>query len=51
MKIQVLPCLISIVDTLVVDRLIGFEDLGGNDQFTTKQLEERLATASSKLKI
>lgn len=49
MKIQILPCLICIVDTLVVDRLVGFEDLGGTDQFTTKLLEERLITASRML--
>lgn len=50
MKIQVLPCLACIVDSLVVDKLIGFDDLGGTDQFTTKQLEDRLASQSSKYK-
>ena len=49
MKIQVLPCLVSIVDSLVVDKLIGFDDLGGTDQFTTKQLVDRLASHSSKM--
>ena len=48
MKVQVLPCLVSIVDSLVVDKMIGFDDLGGTDQFTTKQLEDRLASHSSK---
>ena len=47
MKIQVLPCLVCIVDSLVVDKLIGFDDLGGNDQFTAKQLEDRLSSHSS----
>jgi hypothetical protein len=51
MKIQVLPCIVCIVDSLVVDRLIGFDDLGGTDQFTTKQLEDRLSSHSSKLKV
>lgn len=47
MKIQILPCLVCIVDSVVVDRLIGFDDLGGTDQFTMKQLEDRLASQSS----
>ena len=46
MKVQVLPCLVCIVDSLVVDKLIGFDELGGSDQFTTKQLEDRLASQS-----
>jgi hypothetical protein len=49
MNIQVLPCLISIVDSLVVDRMVGFDDLGGTDLFTTKQLEERLSSHSRTL--
>ena len=47
MKIQVLPCVVCIVDSLVVDKLTGFDELGGTDQFTTKQLEERLISNSS----
>lgn len=49
MKVQVLPCLVCIVDSLVVDKLIGFDDLGGSDQFTTKQLEDRLASQSRRI--
>ena len=48
MKIQVLPIVVCIVDSLIVDRLIGFDDLGGTDQFTSKQLEDRLISQSSK---
>ena len=29
-------------------RMIGFDDLGGSEVFTTKQLEDRLASQSSK---
>lgn len=47
MKIQVLPSVVCIIDSLVVDRLIGFDDLGGTDQFTSKQLEDRLISQSS----
>lgn len=40
--VQVLPCVMIFVDGRCVDRLIGFEDLGHNDQFTAKALEFRL---------
>lgn len=42
MSIKVLPCVICIVDALAVDRIVGFEGLGGTDEFETKALEERL---------
>jgi len=43
MKIRVLPCLFSFVDGIAVDRIIGFEELGNTDDFTTKFLETRLS--------
>ncbi|KAL1918665.1 uncharacterized protein VTP21DRAFT_2687 [Calcarisporiella thermophila] len=43
LKIQVLPCILCFVDGVVVDRLIGFEELGNTDSFTTDMLEKRLA--------
>ncbi|XP_072034594.1 uncharacterized protein [Amphiura filiformis] len=43
LKIQVLPAILSFRDGIVVDRLIGFEELGNNDNFTTEELEKRLA--------
>lgn len=49
MKVQVLPCLVCIVDSLVVDKLVGFDELGGSDQFTTKQLEDRLTSQSRRI--
>ncbi|WWC71856.1 uncharacterized protein I206_105815 [Kwoniella pini CBS 10737] len=42
MAVQVLPCVMSFVDGKAVDRLIGFEELGDSDQFTSKMLEFRL---------
>ncbi|WVQ72992.1 hypothetical protein IAR50_002555 [Cryptococcus sp. DSM 104548] len=42
MAIKVLPCVMCYVDGRAVDRLIGFEDLGQTDTFTTKALEFRL---------
>lgn len=41
--IKVLPCVIAFKDGVSVDRLIGFEGIGYKpDEFTTKELEERL---------
>ena len=42
LKVKVLPCVISFVDGLGVDRIIGFEGLGHGDSFATKDLETRL---------
>ncbi|KAL7418275.1 hypothetical protein Q5752_006731 [Cryptotrichosporon argae] len=40
--VQVLPCVHVFVDGRCVDRLIGFEELGDTDAFTTATLEFRL---------
>ncbi|KAI9832520.1 MAG: hypothetical protein M1819_004309 [Sarea resinae] len=43
LKIQVLPCVLSFIDGVGVDRIVGFEGLGYNtDDFTTRELEARL---------
>lgn len=42
MNIKVLPCVVCIVDAQAVDRIVGFEELGGRDDFGTSALEERL---------
>jgi hypothetical protein len=43
LKIQVLPCVLSFIDGVSVDRIVGFEGLGYTpDTFTTKDLEGRL---------
>jgi thioredoxin-like negative regulator of GroEL len=43
LKIQVLPCVLSFIDGVSVDRIVGFEGLGYTpDSFTTKDLESRL---------
>lgn len=43
LKVQVLPCVLSFVDGVSVDRIVGFEGLGyTQDTFTTKDLEGRL---------
>ncbi|KAG8901389.1 hypothetical protein FRC01_009860 [Tulasnella sp. 417] len=43
LQIKVLPCVISFVGGVTKDRLIGFEELGNDDAFTTAALELRLA--------
>ncbi|KAF5752456.1 thioredoxin domain-containing protein PLP3B [Tripterygium wilfordii] len=37
--IKTLPCVILFRKGIATDRLIGFQDLGGKDDFTTKKLE------------
>ncbi|KAI6134959.1 thioredoxin-like protein [Pisolithus croceorrhizus] len=41
--IKVLPCVISFVDGVTKDRLIGFEEIGNSDVFETAVLELRLS--------
>lgn len=40
--IKTLPCVILFRKGIAADRLIGFQDLGGKDDFTTKALENLL---------
>ncbi|KAI5684157.1 hypothetical protein M9H77_05385 [Catharanthus roseus] len=37
--IKTLPCVISFRNGIAIDRIVGFQDLGGKDDFTTKTLE------------
>ncbi|KAI6130417.1 thioredoxin-like protein [Pisolithus croceorrhizus] len=41
--IKVLPCVISFVDGVTKDRLIGFEEIGNSDVFETAMLELKLS--------
>lgn len=45
LDIQVLPCLIMFKNGVSVDRVVGFEGLGGIDDFQTSALEARLLGA------
>ncbi|KAI7987863.1 hypothetical protein LOK49_LG13G00786 [Camellia lanceoleosa] len=45
LKIVVLPTLALIKSTKVDDYVVGFNELGGTDEFSTEELEERLARA------
>ncbi|KAI8895297.1 thioredoxin-like protein [Globomyces pollinis-pini] len=43
MDLKVLPCIISFIDGIGVDRLLGFEGVSEKDEFNTWELEKRLA--------
>lgn len=47
LAIKILPCLICFKDGVQLDRLVGFEDLGNSDNFTTEQLERRLQSTGT----
>uniref|UniRef100_UPI00351A2CDE hypothetical protein n=1 Tax=Salmonella enterica TaxID=28901 RepID=UPI00351A2CDE len=37
--VKTLPCVILFRNGIAIDRLVGFQDMGGKDDFTTKALE------------
>ncbi|XP_050311141.1 thioredoxin domain-containing protein 9 [Anthonomus grandis grandis] len=43
LKIKVIPSVVLIQNTIMVDKIIGFTQLGNRDDFTTEVLEWRLA--------
>ncbi|XP_051131440.1 thioredoxin domain-containing protein 9 homolog [Andrographis paniculata] len=45
LKIVVLPTLALVKNAKVEDYVVGFDELGGTDDFSTEELEERLAKA------
>ncbi|KAG5254145.1 hypothetical protein OIU77_016614 [Salix suchowensis] len=45
LKIAVLPTLALIKNAKVDDYVVGFDELGGTDEFSTEDMEERLAKA------
>ncbi|KAK0468158.1 thioredoxin-like protein [Desarmillaria tabescens] len=49
LAIKVLPCVICFVNGTTKDRIIGFEELGNNDAFTTAMLELRLSVSGRSL--
>lgn len=46
LKIVVLPTLALIKNAKVDDYVVGFNELGGTDEFSTEELEERLAKSN-----
>ncbi|KAL3311228.1 Thioredoxin domain-containing protein 9 [Cichlidogyrus casuarinus] len=43
LNIRVIPTILIIINEQVCDRIVGFDDLGGHDEFSTRMLEWRLA--------
>ncbi|GFU41923.1 thioredoxin domain-containing protein 9 [Nephila pilipes] len=46
LNVRVLPTIVLIKDGKTVDYIIGFDDLGGVDDFSTEMMEWRIARAS-----
>ncbi|KAI1320178.1 hypothetical protein EDD11_001782 [Mortierella claussenii] len=44
LQVKILPCVIAFIDGIAVDRLVGFEELGNTDNFSTSMLELRYKT-------
>ena len=42
LQVQTLPTIICFMDGIAVDRIIGFEELGGKDEFPTLLLTRKL---------
>jgi thioredoxin-like negative regulator of GroEL len=42
LQVKVLPTIICFIDGVAVDRVVGFEELGGKDDFPTLALTRRL---------
>jgi thiol-disulfide isomerase/thioredoxin len=47
LQVKVLPCLIFFKNGVAFDRLVGFEDLGGKDDYPTAKLERILLDAGA----
>ncbi|KAF8339024.1 thioredoxin-like protein, partial [Cantharellus anzutake] len=47
LEIKVLPCVICFIRGITKDRLIGFDELGNDDSFTTSVLELRLVQSGT----
>lgn len=45
LKIRVIPTIMLVKDEKTKDFIVGFDDLGGHDEFTTKMMEWRIAQA------
>lgn len=45
LRVVVLPTIVLIKDSKTFDFIVGFDDLGGNDDFSTEMLEWRIACA------
>ena len=46
--IQTLPCVVCFRNGIAVDRVVGFDELGGSDSFSFTTLESRIAKSGKK---
>ena len=42
LQIQTLPCVFMFIDGIAYDKIVGFEELGGEDDFATIKFTQRL---------
>lgn len=47
LQLKVLPVIVCLIDGVVKDKLVGFDDLGMTENFTTETLERRLMKAGA----
>jgi len=47
LNVQMLPCIVFFHKGVAYDRIVGFEEFGGKDDFKTSVLEERLQNAGA----
>lgn len=47
LSIKVLPTIVLVKDGKFVDRIVGFEELGGHDEFSTAMMEWRIARSEA----
>lgn len=47
LNVRVLPTILIVKDSKFVDRIVGFDDLGGQDEFSTEMLEWRIAQSGA----
>lgn len=47
LNIKILPTIVSMIDNIVKDRIVGFTELGNHDEFSTEVLEWRLGRAGA----
>jgi len=45
LMIKILPTILIVIDSQIVDRVVGFSELGNTDDFTTEVMEWRLGVA------
>mmetsp|Transcript_6651 Transcript_6651/g.16641 ORF Transcript_6651/g.16641 Transcript_6651/m.16641 type:complete len:244 (+) Transcript_6651:107-838(+) len=47
LKVRMLPSLVFFLNGVAVDRMVGFDELGGSDEFETHVLERRIAQSGA----